>query len=70
MADVCTRQLGYVKFCENQRYIYHESVITFQKYGRFVAPAASDWSLYEAAFPLSIVFLMQGVSASLVVKQY
>ena len=31
----------------------------------FVAPAAADWSLYDAAFPLSIVFLMQGVSASL-----
>lgn len=34
----------------------------------FVAPAAADWSLYEAAFPLSIVFLMQGVSASVVGK--
>ena len=43
----------------------HNSVIAF--YDRFVAPAASDWSLYEAAFPLSIVFLLQGVSASLVV---
>lgn len=29
----------------------------------FVAPCAADWSLYESAFPLSIVFLMQGVSA-------
>lgn len=34
----------------------------------FVAPAASDWSLYEAAFPLSLVFLMQGVCASVVGK--
>ena len=34
----------------------------------FVAPAASDWTLYEAALPLSIVFLMQGVSAGLVGK--
>lgn len=31
----------------------------------FVTPAAADWSLFDAAFPLSIVFLMQGVSASL-----
>lgn len=30
----------------------------------FVAPAAADWSLYECAFPLSIVFLMQGVGAA------
>lgn len=34
----------------------------------FVAPAAADWSLYDAAFPLSIVFLVQGVSASLLGK--
>jgi len=34
----------------------------------FVAPAAADWSLYEAAFPLSIVFLMQGMSATIVGK--
>jgi MFS family permease len=34
----------------------------------FVAPVAADWTLMEAAFPLSIVFLMQGVSASLVGK--
>ena len=32
----------------------------------FVAPAAADWSLMEAAFPLSIVFVMQGVCAALV----
>ena len=30
----------------------------------FVAPAASDWSLMAAAFPLSIVFLTQGLSGS------
>jgi len=34
----------------------------------FVAPAAADWTLMQAAFPLSIVFLMQGVSASVVGK--
>jgi hypothetical protein len=32
----------------------------------FVAPAAADWTLLEAAFPLSIVFLGQGLSASVV----
>lgn len=30
----------------------------------FVAPAAADWSMVETALPLSIVFLMQGISAS------
>lgn len=34
----------------------------------FVAPAFSDWSLLESAYPLSIVFLTLGVSASLVGK--
>ena len=34
----------------------------------FVCSAAADWSLMQAAFPLSIVFVMQGVSASLVGK--
>ena len=34
----------------------------------FVAPAAADWTLMQAAFPLSIVFLMQGVSAGFVGK--
>eukprot|EP01038_Epipyxis_sp_PR26KG_P008254 gene8254-11169_t len=34
----------------------------------FVTAAASDWTLLQAAFPLSIVFLMQGVSASIVGK--
>ena len=34
----------------------------------FVAPAASDWSLYEAALPMSLLFLSQGVTASLVGK--
>eukprot|EP01035_Chromulina_nebulosa_P027044 gene27044-35499_t len=34
----------------------------------FVAPAAADWSLMQAAFPLSMVFLLQGVSASIVGK--
>eukprot|EP01041_Mallomonas_annulata_P011127 gene11128-23259_t len=33
-----------------------------------VASAASDWTLAEAALPLSIIFLMQGVCASLVGK--
>lgn len=32
----------------------------------FVAPAAADWTMMEAAFPLSIVFVMQGISASVV----
>lgn len=34
----------------------------------FVAPAFSDWTLLESAYPLSIVFLTLGVSASLVGK--
>eukprot|EP01038_Epipyxis_sp_PR26KG_P004904 gene4904-6867_t len=34
----------------------------------FVTAAASDWTLMQAAFPLSIVFLMQGVSAAFVGK--
>jgi MFS family permease len=34
----------------------------------FVTAASSDWTLMQAAFPLSIIFLMQGVSASLVGK--
>ena len=33
-----------------------------------VAPAAADWSLMETAFPLSLVFIMHGVSASLLGK--
>jgi len=31
----------------------------------FVASSAADWTLMQTAFPLSLVFLMQGVSASL-----
>jgi MFS family permease len=31
----------------------------------FVASAAADWSLYEAALPLSMVFVMQGLTAAL-----
>lgn len=31
----------------------------------FVASAAGDWTLMEAAFPLSIVFLMQGLGAAI-----
>ena len=31
----------------------------------FVASSSADWTLMQTAFPLSIVFLMQGVSASL-----
>lgn len=34
----------------------------------FVAPAVGDWSLMEAAYPLSFVFLVLGVSASVVGK--
>ena len=34
----------------------------------FVAPAAADWTMMEAVFPLSIVFVAQGLSASLVGK--
>jgi MFS family permease len=34
----------------------------------FVTSAASDWTLMESAFPLSIVFLVLGVSASIVGK--
>ena len=37
---------------------------------RFVAPAAADWTLMQAAFPLSVVFLLQGVSASVVVTAF
>lgn len=33
-----------------------------------VAPAAADWSLMETAFPLSLVFIMHGLSASLLGK--
>jgi MFS family permease len=33
-----------------------------------VAPAAADWSLLETAFPLSLVFVMHGLSASLLGK--
>jgi MFS family permease len=38
-----------------------------REYG-FVLPAASDWSLMQAAFPLSIVFVLHGISGSLVGK--
>lgn len=31
----------------------------------FVAPAAADWTLYQAALPLSMVFLTMGFSSSL-----
>lgn len=41
--------------------------VVTREYG-FIAPVASDWTLMQAAFPLSIVFLMQGVSASIVGK--
>ena len=34
----------------------------------FVTPSFSDWTLLESAYPLSIVFLTLGVSASLVGK--
>lgn len=34
-----------------------------REYG-FVAAAPGDWSLMESAFPMSMVFLMMGVSAS------
>lgn len=34
----------------------------------FVAPAVSDWSFAEVTYPLSIVFLMQGISASVLGK--
>ena len=34
----------------------------------FIAPAAADWTLGEAALPLSIIFVLQGLSASLVGK--
>jgi len=34
----------------------------------FVAPAAADWTLMQAAFPMSTVFLMLGLSASVVGK--
>ena len=33
-----------------------------------VAPAAADWTLLETAFPLSLVFIMHGLSASLLGK--
>mmetsp|Transcript_11957 Transcript_11957/g.19970 ORF Transcript_11957/g.19970 Transcript_11957/m.19970 type:complete len:715 (-) Transcript_11957:1332-3476(-) len=39
---------------------------TITKEVGFVAPCAADWSLMESAFPLSIVFLLMGVSASAV----
>ena len=38
-----------------------------REYG-FVTSAAADWSLMEAAMPLSIVFLMMGVTSSTVGK--
>jgi MFS family permease len=41
-------------------------VITREK--GFVASAASDWTLMESAFPLSVVFLVLGLSASVVGK--
>ena len=34
----------------------------------FVAPAMADWSLMEAALPLSIVFISQGITASVMGK--
>jgi MFS family permease len=34
----------------------------------FVAPAANDWSLYECAAPLSMIFLTQGVIAGMLGK--
>jgi MFS family permease len=34
----------------------------------FVAPAAADWTLMQASFPMSTVFLMLGLSASVVGK--
>ena len=34
----------------------------------FVASASSDWTLMQTALPLSIVFFMQGISATLVGK--
>lgn len=34
----------------------------------FVLPAAADWSLMQAALPLSIVFVVHGISGSLVGK--
>jgi MFS family permease len=46
-------------------YFFHLSHLFLLLKG-FVAPAAADWTLLEAAFPLSIVFLLQGVSASVV----
>ncbi len=38
-----------------------------REYG-FVTPAFSDWTLMEAALPLSIVFLLHGVSAAFLGK--
>ncbi|RYG63354.1 MFS transporter, partial [archaeon] len=54
-----------IHLCIGSPYAWSLMADTITKEAGFVLSAASDWSLMEAAFPLSIVFVAHGLSGSI-----